>query len=86
MGKDILGRRSVAALIDLGVCSGLFLLVFSLFSHEAQIGRLTGRVISGWPTLFIPAIWLFYYRFATNNCGRPERSSKKKSDETLMTT
>ena len=67
MREDNLGRRSVAAIIDLCVCIGLFCLVFYLFSSEVRRGGLTLHVISGVPMLFIPVAWLFYYPY-TESC------------------
>jgi uncharacterized RDD family membrane protein YckC len=47
MREDNLGRRSVAAIIDLCVCIGVFCLVFYFFSSEVRRGGLTLHVISG---------------------------------------
>ena len=67
MREDLLARRSVAALIDLVVCILLFWLLFRLFGREVYRGQFTFRVVSGWPMLSFPAVWLFYYPF-TESC------------------
>ncbi|HYG33614.1 MAG TPA: RDD family protein [Clostridia bacterium] len=63
MREEILARRSIAAIIDLAVCCFLFWLVFHLFGRPVDRGGMSVRVLSGWPALFLPTAWLFYFPY-----------------------
>ena len=70
MREDPLARRAIAALIDLAAFIGLTALVFHFFGREVHREGYTFHYISGFPIIFLTAIWVFYYPFTESCFGK----------------